>query len=284
MGARIIKTESEVGVKSEEAKGIELSDASEHASKALTDDYTFTSKSESGVSIKETGHETKETNLDDSELTFDSPESSKASISAKGKRKKLIKRQKERNTNDIDTSTEIDDVPEKREREEKTIAPRKDDDKYLTIKSQNELTEKETKEKENPAFAVTLKKTQIVKQPIKEQKLEVVSLKHHDFERNPQQPVDEQISNVRLTLSVAEGEESIKTKKKLSKKKSKTKDTYDDLGEESEVSESKVKDKKVSEDSITSKIIDTAENPNKNDNENNSKKIKEEMEETVQVS
>merc|ERR1711915_760129 len=130
--------------------------------------------------------------------------------------------------------------------------------------------------------AVTLKKTQIVKQPIEEQKLEVVSLKHHDFEINPQQPVDEQISNVRLTLSVAE--ESIKTKKKLSKKRSKTKDTYDDLGEESEVSESKVKDKKVFEDSITSKIIDTAENPNKNDNENNSKKIKETKEETVQVS
>merc|ERR1711915_819864 len=174
MGARIIKTESEVGVKSEEVKGIELSDASEHSSKALTDDYTFTSKSKSGVSIKETRHETdetktdesKETNLDDSELTYDSTESSKSLISAKGKRKKLIKKQKERNTNDIDTSTEIDDVPEKREREEKKIAPRKDDDKYLTIKSQNELTEKETKEKEKPAFAVTLKKTQIVKQPI----------------------------------------------------------------------------------------------------------------------
>merc|ERR1711976_241914 len=216
--------------------------------------------------------------------TFDSPESSKASISAKGKRKKLIKKQKERNTNDIDSSTEIDDVPEKRERGENKIAPRKENDKYFIIKSQNELTENEKKEKEKPAFAVTLKKTQMVKQPIEEQKLEVVLLKHHDFEINPQQPVDEQISNVRLTLSVAEGEESLKTKKKLSKKKLKTKDTYDDLGEKSEVSESRVKDKKVSEDSIMSKIIDTAENSNENDDKNKSMKIKEKIEEAVQVS
>merc|ERR1711872_261347 len=119
--ARTIETQSGVGVKSEEAKGIELSDTPEHASKTLADDYMFISKSTSGASIKKTGHETdetkadesKEANLDDSDLTFDSPESSKASISAKGKRKKLIKKQKERNTNDIDSSTEIDDVPEK---------------------------------------------------------------------------------------------------------------------------------------------------------------------------
>ena len=69
---------------------------------------------------------------------------------------------------------------------------------------------------------IKLKKAETVKRPIEEAKLEVVALKHHDFENIPQNPCDEQTSKIKMTskgeLLSDEKEKKVKKVKKIVKK------------------------------------------------------------------
>ena len=67
---------------------------------------------------------------------------------------------------------------------------------------------------------IKLKKSEIIKRPVEEAKLETVSLKHHEFENVPQNPVDEQTSKVKITSSgiFDEKEKKMKKIKKIIKK------------------------------------------------------------------
>jgi len=54
-------------------------------------------------------------------------------------------------------------------------------------------------EEEKPAFLkISLRKGEIVKSTIEKSKIESIHLKHHEFERNPQDSERERVSNIRL--------------------------------------------------------------------------------------
>jgi len=76
---------------------------------------------------------------------------------------------------------------------EKTVSPRKG--KLSTVKMEP-LSEVE---EEKPAFLkISLRKGEIVKSTIEKSKIESIHLKHHEFERNPQDSERERVSNIRL--------------------------------------------------------------------------------------
>merc|ERR1711892_1351519 len=74
-------------------------------------------------------------------------------------------------------------------------------------------------------FPVKLKKAEPIKRPIAEHKLETVQLKHHEFENQPQEPAEENLSSIRLSTALKQRDEEnndkVKSKKKVLKKKQK---------------------------------------------------------------
>merc|ERR1712130_424984 len=116
-----------------------------------------------------------------------------------------------------------------REEQEESKMVKKIENKVAKDKkkvAQEAMIESEQKEKAFP-FGKKLKKAETVKLQIKETKLELPKLKHHEFENIPKDTDEEQLSNIKLSkLIKTENEESkIKkeeTKRKLKKKKAKT--------------------------------------------------------------
>merc|ERR1712226_1321501 len=61
-----------------------------------------------------------------------------------------------------------------------------------------EMSQKTDKTDKEPHFGTKLKKTETLKIKIQETKLEPVSLKHHEFERDPKESISEKTSNINL--------------------------------------------------------------------------------------
>merc|ERR1712130_530440 len=116
-----------------------------------------------------------------------------------------------------------------REEQEESKMVKKIENKVAKDKkkvAQEAMIESEQKEKAFP-FGKKLKKAETVKLQIKETKLEIPKLKHHEFENIPKDTDEEQLSNIKLSkLIKTENEESKvkkeETKRKLKKKKAKT--------------------------------------------------------------
>merc|ERR1712083_576494 len=71
-----------------------------------------------------------------------------------------------------------------------------------------------------------LKKSEAVKRQVEESKLEKVQLKHHEFENEPQTPVDEEKTNIKISTPLSlsmDNTENQRTKTKIKKTKKKTK-------------------------------------------------------------
>merc|ERR1712079_879656 len=108
-------------------------------------------------------------------------------------------------------------VDERKENEDKSTSFQQ-----LKVKKQKaELPEKEQPEKSMP-FGMKLKKTETTKMKIKETKLELPTLMHHEFENVPKDVTDEQVTKVKLETIEAEFQGK-KTQKKTKLKKIKPK-------------------------------------------------------------
>merc|ERR1712123_535271 len=85
--------------------------------------------------------------------------------------------------------------------------------------------DKVKKDEEKSAFPVKLKKAEPIRRSITEHKLETVQLKHHEFENQPQEPAEENLSSIRLSTALKQRDEEnndkVKSKKKVLKKKQK---------------------------------------------------------------
>jgi len=94
-----------------------------------------------------------------------------------------------------------------------------------TQKTGAKINEKTKNDEENFAFPVKLKKAEPIKRDIAETKLEVIQLKHHTFEDQPQEPEAELstqvILNVPLKQTNEETKDKVLKKKKILKKKHK---------------------------------------------------------------
>merc|ERR1712038_502065 len=108
-------------------------------------------------------------------------------------------------------------VDERKENEDKSTTFQQ-----LKVKKQKAaLPEKEQPENSMP-FGMKLKKTETTKMKIKETKLELPTLMHHEFENVPKDVTDEQVTKVKLETIEAEFQGK-KTQKKTKLKKIKPK-------------------------------------------------------------
>merc|ERR1712241_1460979 len=88
-----------------------------------------------------------------------------------------------------------------------------DERKELKVKKQKaELLEKEQPESSMP-FGAKLKKTETTKIKIKETKLELPTLMHHEFENVPKEVTDEQVTIVKLYNEIETSEAEFKGKR-----------------------------------------------------------------------
>merc|ERR1739838_539361 len=150
-------------------------------------------------------------------------------IAEKGKRRKFVKKKLQSDVLDSsdESSTESEETPKKKERATEDLNDSKIDGKATpsTKPSQLKIKDKMKKEEDKPVFKVNLKKSAPIKRPIKEKEIEKIQLKHHEFERQPQEPEAEKSSDIRITVALSQikGENDDKTekKKKVMKKKKK---------------------------------------------------------------
>ena len=105
-------------------------------------------------------------------------------------------------------------VDERKENEDKSTSFQQ-----LKVKKQKaELPEKEQPENSMP-FGMKLKKTETTKIKIKETKLELPTLMHHEFENVPKDVTDEQVTKVKLSNEIENIEAEFKGKKTQKKTK-----------------------------------------------------------------
>jgi len=123
----------------------------------------------------------------------------------KGKRKRIEKKPQE-NIEDMQESmsTELDDFPKKKEQATVESMKEKKTDQNKNNKTQNNA--------EASSFPVKLKKTEQIKRPLSEQKLETVQLKHHTFEGLPQETEKERPSGVILKLPIKQKDDATSSK------------------------------------------------------------------------
>merc|ERR1712045_750478 len=114
--------------------------------------------------------------------------------------------------NDVNKSNK-NAVDEREENEDKTTF------QQLKVKKQKaKLPGNEHPENSLP-FGMKLKKTETTKIKIKETKLEIPTLMHHEFENVPKEVTDEQVTKVKLSNEIKTIEEKFKSKKTQKKTK-----------------------------------------------------------------
>merc|ERR1712226_791767 len=97
----------------------------------------------------------------------------------KGKRKRIEKKLPDIEDKQENVNIELDGSPKKKEQATVESMREKKTDQNKIDKTQNNT--------ETSSFPVKLKKTEQIKRPLAEQKLETVQLKHHTFEGLPQE-------------------------------------------------------------------------------------------------
>merc|ERR1712130_710606 len=120
----------------------------------------------------------------------------------------------------------------KEEQEESKIVKKIENkvDKDKRKVAQEAMIESDKKEKAFP-FGKKLKKAETVKLQIKETKLEIPKLKHHEFENIPKDTDEEQLSNIKLSKLIKTENEESKVKKEIVKDISSPDVVKEDLSE-----------------------------------------------------